>query len=117
MRLPRKHSMTRRTEFVEVRKNGRVKAGRFVVLSTLDAPELPCLKVAFITTKRVGKAHERNLLRRRLRALVQKHGGRLIDPHRYLVTIPRPGSAAADFEELEKDWLKQARRLGLMGEG
>ena len=106
--------MSKRADFSRARKDGRAKAGRFVVLSTLDDPSLPNLLVGFITTRRVGKAHDRNLLRRRLRSIVQRHGDRLVDPKRLLVTIPRPGSATASFEELEADWLKQASRLGLL---
>jgi ribonuclease P protein component len=106
--------MTTRAEFSRVRKDGRAKAGRFVVLSTLDCAELPHLMVGFITTRRIGKAHDRNRLRRRFRAIVQSHAEEIDDLRRYLVTIPRPGAAEATFEELEKDWLKQARRLGLI---
>ena len=106
--------MTTRAEFSRVRKDGRAKAGRFVVLSTLDSPELPHLMVGFITTRRVGKAHDRNRLRRRFRSMVQKHAESFCDLNRYLVTIPRAGASEATFEELEKDWLKQARRLGLI---
>ncbi|MEM9235401.1 MAG: ribonuclease P protein component [Verrucomicrobiota bacterium] len=117
MRLPRKQSMTTRAEFGRVRKDGRAKAGRFVVLSTLASAELPHLMVGIITTRRVGKAHDRNRLRRRLRAIIQRHAGRFEDARRYLVSIPRPGSAEASFAELEKDWLKQAKRLGLIPKG
>lgn len=115
MRLSRKHSMTHRSQFHGTRTNGRSKAGRFLILSTLEDPELPHLMVGFITTRKVGKAHERNLLRRRFRAILQRHGDQLANPQRYLVTIPRRGAAQASFADLEKDWLKQARRLGLMG--
>ncbi len=106
--------MTQREEFSRVRQNGRAKSGRFVVLSTLADPALPFLKVGFITTRKVGKAHDRNRLRRRFRAIVQRHGARLDDPARYLVTIPRRGAVEASFEELERDWLKQASRLGIL---
>ena len=114
MRLPRKHSMSKRADFFRARKDGQAKAGRFVVLSTLADPALDHLKVAIITTKKVGKAHDRNLLRRRIRSILQLHGDRIADPKRLLVTIPRPGSAVASFEELESDWLRQAKRLGLL---
>ena len=70
----------------------------------------------FITTRKLGKAHDRNLLRRRLRAIVQRHGHLLADPKRLLVTIPRPGAAAASFADLEADWLKQVKRLSLLRE-
>lgn len=114
MRLPRKHSMTKRGDFLRAKKDGRAKAGRFVVLSTLEDASLPCLKHAVITTRKVGKAHDRNRLRRRIRAILQRHGAGITDPRRLLVTIPRPGSSSANFAELEEDWLKQAKRLGLL---
>ena len=105
--------MKRRAEFARVKSTGRSKAGRFVILSTLEDAALDSLRTGFITTRRCGKAHERNLLRRRFRAMVQAHAPGFADQRRYLVTIARPGSAVADFAELEADWLRQARRLGL----
>lgn len=114
MRLPRKFSMTARADFARVKKTGQAKAGRFVILSTLEDPSLASLRTGFITTKRCGKAHDRNLLRRRFRALVQAHAPGFPEIRRFLVTIARPGAATATFAELEADWLRQARRLGLI---
>ncbi|WP_052573251.1 ribonuclease P protein component [Haloferula sp. BvORR071] len=114
MRLPRKQSMSKRADFLRVRTDGQAKAGRLVVVSSLADPALPHLLVGFITTRKIGKAHDRNLLRRRLRSIVQRHGHLLADPKRLLVAIPRAGSAAASFAELEADWLKQVKRLGLL---
>jgi ribonuclease P protein component len=106
--------MTRRAEFTRVKMTGQAKAGRFVILSTLADPALDSLRTGFITTKRSGKAHVRNLLRRRFRALVQAHAPEFAEKRRFLVTIARAGAAAASFAELEADWLRQARRLGLL---
>lgn len=114
MRLPRKCSITRRADFIRVRKDGRAKTGRFLILSTLEDASLPHLMATVITTRKVGKAHERNRMRRRLRAILQRHGHRLLDPHRFLIAIPRPGSTKAAFADLEIDWLNQMRRLGLL---
>ena len=113
MRLPRKSSMRARADFLRVKATGQAKAGRFVVLSTLDDPSLEGLRTGFITTKRTGKANERNRLRRRLRAVVQTHASKFGNLNRFLVTIARPGAAQASFEELESDWLIQAKRLKL----
>ena len=114
MRLPRKSSITRRADFSRVKSTGQAKAGRFVILSTLADSALGGLRVGLITTKRCGKAHERNLLRRRFRALIQTHAPGFSQNQRFLVTIARPGAADASFADLEADWLRQARRLGLI---
>jgi len=106
--------MRNRADFLRVKTTGQAKAGRFVVLSTLADPSLESLRAGFITTKRCGKAHDRNRLRRRLRAVLQRHAEEFNDLRRYLVTIARPGAAEASFAELEADWLKQARRLKLL---
>jgi len=108
--------MTRRDEFARVRTTGQAKAGRFVILSTLPEPALVGIRTGFITTKRSAKkAHDRNLLRRRFRSMIQLHAPGFADMNRYVVTIARPGAAAATYAELEADWLRQAKRLGLFG--
>lgn len=105
--------MNQRSDFERVKKTGHAKAGRFVILSTLPDSTLETIRTGFITTKRSGKAHDRNLLRRRFRALVQTHAPEFQEIRRYLVTIARPGAATATFADLEADWVRQARRLGL----
>ena len=106
--------MHHRAEFARARETGQAKAGRYLLVSTLADPALDGLRVGIITTRRVGKAHQRNLLRRRIRAIIQRHGEKISDPRRYLVTVLRSGAAAAGFAALERDWLKQATRLGLI---
>ena len=106
--------MTARADFARVKSTGQAKAGRFVILSTLEDPSLVSLRTGFITTKRCGKAHDRVQLRRRFRALVQAHAPEFPENRRFLVTIARPGASQATFAELEADWLRQARRLKLL---
>ncbi|MEI7911977.1 MAG: ribonuclease P protein component [Verrucomicrobiota bacterium] len=113
MRLPRKCSINRRADFARVKSLGQAKAGRFVIVSTLADPTLESLKTGFITTRRSGKAHDRVLLRRHFRVLVQAHALEFSDLRRFLITIARPGAALATFAELKADWFKQAKRLGL----
>ena len=77
MRVPRRLSMTRRDEFARVRQQGTSVPCRHFVMATLAEPTLPHLKVGLITSRRVGKAVVRNKIRRRLRAILSKHGDRL----------------------------------------
>jgi ribonuclease P protein component len=113
MRLPRNSSITHREDFLKIRKTGRSKAGRFLILSTLADPALDGPRVAFITTKRCGKAHDRVRLRRLFREFVRAEVPHFAVPARYLVTVALKDAKAADFAELQADWRRQARRLGL----
>ena len=106
--------MKKRADFQKVRETGRSKAGRFLVLSTLEDTTLPHFMVAFITTKKAGKAHDRVLLRRRFRSIIQAHWDRVTPSLRYLVVIARYNTITATYAELEKDWLKTASRLGML---
>lgn len=105
--------MTQRAEFARSREHGKSRPGRYLVLSVLHQADLDHFRTGYITTKKVGKAHQRNLLRRQFRSIVQNHGER-IDPHYYIVTIARWRAVEASYEELEKDWLKQASKLGIL---
>ncbi len=115
MKLPRASSINRSGDFIRIRKTGQSKAGRFVIVSTLADPALPSLRAAFITSKRAAKkAHDRNLIRRRLRHCLQKHAESFSDPKRFIITIARSEAKSATFDELEADWLRQCRRLKIL---
>jgi ribonuclease P protein component len=115
MRLPRKSSINKHADFIRIRKTGQAKAGRFVIVSTVADPKLPSIRAAFITSKRAAKkAHDRNLIRRRLRSYLQRHTPNFSDPRRYIVTIALAAAAGASSADLEDDWLRQCRRLKLL---
>jgi len=105
--------MTEHSEFARVRKEGASKAGKYWVIGTLEAADLDYVKVGFITTKKVGKAHDRVTIRRRARVILQKYLSQVTDK-RYIVTVARWNTAAADYQQLEHDWAKTARRLGIL---
>jgi ribonuclease P protein component len=113
MRLTRKFSMTRHGEFSRAREQGQSKGGAYLVLSTLADNELDHHMAAVIVTRKVGNAVTRNRLRRRVHHIMAKHLDS-IEGKRYIVTILRWRAPEASFEQLEADWLKQARRLGIL---
>ena len=108
--------MTRREEYAAVRKRGDSLATRNFVMATLRYDELEHLKFGLITSRKVArKAVTRNRIRRRLRAILVRHGERL-ESGRYLVIVARRKAADASFRELEEDWLRLAGRLGILNE-
>ena len=116
MRLTRKFSMTRHAEFSRARQEGDAKGGAYLVLSSLVDPSLTKHKAGVIATRKIGNAVTSNLLRRRIQAILAKHIDRIDhkNGNRYIVTILRWRAPEASFDQLEKDWLKQAARLRIL---
>ena len=102
--------MTRRSEFAGVRQGGRSQAGRYLVMATLEDAAVVGFKFGFVTSKRVGNAVVRNLVRRRLRAIVREEGESL-SAWRYIVLIARYRAGEASQEDLAKDFRKLVKRL------
>ena len=103
--------MKRAYQFAEVRARGASFAGRFLILSTAPAPGGASAHSLFgiITTKRVGCAVCRNRLRRRMREILRAHAAPLVSGL-YVVLIMRNRAAYADYEALERDFLKLLQR-------
>ena len=75
--------------------------------------ELPePFRLGLITTKRLGNAVVRNRVRRRLRAILQLTGERVLNPH-WIVLIAREAAATATTEKLEKEWKWMLHRAPL----
>ena len=104
--------MNERAEFQRVKSQGTSKVGKYMILSTLSCAELKESKYAFITSKRVGKAYQRNFVRRRYRDLISRHGDE-ISEKRYVVMIGRYSAPDADFPAIEAEFLKLGGKLGL----
>ncbi|MDD5349537.1 MAG: ribonuclease P protein component [Chthoniobacteraceae bacterium] len=109
--FPKSVHLTHRSEFLQVKAQGRAHAGRYMTLGVL--PGRPASKVGLITSKRVGGAVERNRVRRRLRELM-----RLTRPAWksgiWIVAIARRAAVTASFDQLQAEWLRLAIRAGLL---
>lgn len=116
MQLKRCHTMKRAFEFAHVRTQGASHAGRFLVLSAAPLPGAAAAeqhsRFGIITTKRVGCAVCRNLLRRRVRELLRAHAGPLA-VGLCVVVILRQRAAGAPFAALERDLRKLICRAAL----
>ncbi len=110
MQLKRSNTMKRASEFAMVRNAGRSEAGRFLILSTAPMPHADApSRFGIITTKRIGHAVIRNLLRRRVREILRAHAAPLAHGL-HVVIIVRNRAAMTDYVGLEKDFLKLLAR-------
>lgn len=111
MQLKRNNTMKRASEFAMVRQAGQSEAGRFLILSTAPLPTAgEHSRFGIITTKRIGHAVVRNMLRRRVREILRAHGTP-ISVGLYVVIVVRNRAAMTDYAGLEKDFLKLLARL------
>ena len=115
MKLTRQRRMRQWGEFQDVRKKGQSTGGKYLVIGQLQDTSFIGRRFGFITSKKAGKAVTRNLLRRRFREIIRKHGDHL-PPDLMLVTIARWRASQATFQELEADWLKTVKRLKIWNE-
>lgn len=113
MRLPSTLRLKLARDFARVKAQGTSQAGKFLVLGVLQAQALPEFQFGLVTGARLGNAVVRNRIRRLLREIVRAHRAE-IAPGWQMVIIARWRAPQATLEELEKDWLRLARRMQLL---
>lgn len=101
--LPKENRLTKKTEFAEVLKKGRVLQGPLFGLAAFERGGSSPAKAGIIISKKVSKlATERNrskrILRECLRRLIKK-----VKPGTLMVLLAKKGIAAAKKEEVEKE--------------
>jgi ribonuclease P protein component len=109
--VKRRYRLRGRNRFLEIRHRGRRWVHRLIVLGGLPS-ELGFTRCGFIVSRKLGKAVERNHIRRRLREAVRLHYPR-IRPGWDLVFIGRPLLRQASFAEIEAAVGELLRKAGL----
>ncbi len=115
--LPHPHRVTRGAEYKHVVRSGARLPNRcsiaYVVMTEATSPA----RFGFIVSKAVGKAHERNVVRRRMKAicaaLVRQQADECEAPVTGMDVVFRllPRSQSASFTELEAEVRSVFRRL------
>ena len=116
--LPRTARLQSSREFEEVYRQGWKAHTRHFVLQGLTRPA-PRFRLGITVSRKVGPAHERNLVKRRVREFVRRHRPELqraLAPAAEqegldLVVIAKPGAAGLSQEEAERElWAGVQRR-------
>ena len=112
-RFPAVRRLKLSREFERVRKEGRAVRGGLLMLSVLPVDGEKRFRVGLITSRRVGGAVARNRVRRRLREIVRRNQHALKGGI-WFVVIARRSAAQTRSAALEAEWLRLARRAGIL---
>lgn len=110
-RFPKGDRVLRRADFVSIYEKGIKRHGRYVVAFGLSAGDRSRLGVT--VTRKFGKAHDRNLQKRRIREIwrTRRHEAGLDLVAIDIVINVKNAAANASFAELSTDVLRVLGRL------
>jgi ribonuclease P protein component len=110
--LPKTRRLAKRPEFVRVYENGRKHFSRYAVLF-FAANDLQSSRIGITVTKKVGKAHIRNRLKRWTREVYRRQREPLgLDMHAVdIVVNVKPSAVEASFADYDRDLTKALERL------
>ena len=109
--LNSENRLRKRKEFAYLYNNGTAKHTKHLTVVYLPT-KYRALKIGFSITKKIGKAHTRNLIKRRLRAIVRGLVSSL--PNNYnMVVIAKADIDKVSFEDLALETKQLFERTGL----
>ena len=109
LRFDRARRLTRASEFLRVKKEGKVQRSALLLFGVFDSGGDSAFRAGFVTSRRVGAAVVRNRVRRRLREIVRTNQN-TIRRGVWIVLIARPAAARASSRALRDEWLRLAKR-------
>lgn len=110
--FPKRDRISRRRDYLHVYDAGRKEFARYVVVFSI-ANELGHPRIGITVTRKVGKANERNRLRRWVRETYRRIrdevglAGRGLD----MVVNVKPGAGGATFQEFSEDLKRVLARV------
>ena len=111
-RFPASARLRESGEFAAVRAGGRMVQGRWLRMSMLRRSDESPVRLGVVTSRRVGGAVQRSLVRRRLREIFRACRAQ-ISTGLWLVVTAKNGAADVGFAELREEWLRLAKRLSI----
>lgn len=111
--LQYKYRLRRSSDLERVRREGDVWRHPFIVFLACKNEQLDESRFAFVASRRVGNAVQRNRIRRLMREAIRQHLDD-IHPEWDCILIARPQILQANFAEVETAVLQLLRRAKLL---
>lgn len=110
--LSKVNRLKKRYQFNYVYKNGSHFSSSALVLY-VSTSKTRSIKVGFAVTKKIGKAVQRNAVRRRLREIVQKQLPNLKQNYN-IILVARDNVSEFSFESLSKQFLDLVKKADIL---
>ncbi len=121
--MKKAYSLKGRNLFNEVFTRGKKYRGKSVIIILLKSQteeksynsEVSDIKIGISLSRKLGKAHDRNRIKRRIKAICHE----LLNDMNTGITLiikPGPGSRDMSFEEFKSDIIKVFRSSGVLNE-
>jgi ribonuclease P protein component len=115
LRLPKSQRLKKGGEIREILIQGRKYTGNHLTLYVIASPQpaLPQIRVAFLSPTRLGKAVQRNRVRRWMREAFRRSAHELVGSHRILM-MGRASSIDAGYDPIARDFMNLCRKARLI---
>ncbi len=107
--LDKTKRITKRRTFLHIQRYGKRAFGKHLVLVSKGLRAEKNGQFGITVSKNVGKAHERNKIKRQFRHIIRLN--QHIFNNKLLVIMARPSANACPFDELSQDLLLAYKRL------
>lgn len=113
--LNKLHRVRLETDYKYILNKGKKSYASFFFISKALQRDrtLSSSRFGFITSKKVGKAHIRNKLRRQFREVIRLEMENIISGFDVVIVVS-PKAVNRTFPEIQKELLKQLRLIGLL---
>ena len=110
--LKKLNRLTKRKAFGYVYKNGKSKSGENVVVNYIPT-KLKVAKVGFSVSKKIGKAHVRNKIKRQLREAIKNIMPVLNQDYNYVI-VAKPTITDKSFNKIQEDLFQILKKCGMI---
>lgn len=109
MSLTKDKRIRKRREYLRVQRFGTRMFGRHIVAIAQKEKSGSCGRIGLVVPKKVGAAHVRNKIKRRLRHILRINQAIFFE--KALVIVARDSISGATFAELTSDVIETCRKL------
>lgn len=110
--LKKENRLTKRKTFGYIYKNGKSKSGESMIVNYTPT-KLKVCKVGFSVSKKIGKAHIRNRVKRQLRECVKGLLPMMNQKYNYIITA-KPVITDKSFSKMQEELFQILNKCGMI---